>query len=416
MAAGSLRAGLVVLASVVPLLALSPAKGAFPGANDVIVFVSERGFDAQNLWTTAQGAEPRRLTESPDSQWSPAWSPDGRSLAYSASLSREQSGMFVTNVESGRTRQLTKIVSSRNRVLEGLPAWAPDGSRLVFVRTVVFVRTGRVETDLYVMRANGDKRRRLTRTRGGETAPAWSPDGTEIAHVASCPPPRGACIYTIRSDGRGSRRLIARGTRPSWSPDGGKIAFERGPDVFVAGASGNSELRVTRDSLGASSPAWSPDGTMLVVDVSASDDCSPTGAVRRLEFVRPDGGGQRRVFPSTCYTGDFDADWRPRCTLYGTERGDVLNGSPGNDVICALRGNDRIAGYGGDDVIIGGDGRDVIFGGPGTDRLFGSAGGDKLFGTADQDTGRDLVNGGPGRDFGSLTPGLDRSWELERTG
>jgi Bacterial Ig-like domain (group 1)/RTX calcium-binding nonapeptide repeat (4 copies) len=98
--------------------------------------------------------------------------------------------------------------------------------------------------------------------------------------------------------------------------------------------------------------------------------------------------------------------------IVGTNRDDVLRGSPGRDIICALRGDDIVRARGGKDVVIGGPGRDRLFGNAGNDRLKGGGGNDRLVGGDGADTlkagpGRDRLSGGPGNDRLNGGPGRD---------
>ena len=137
----------------------------------------------------------------------------------------------------------------------------------------------------------------------------------------------------------------------------------------------------------------------------------------------------------------------PRCTIVGTERGDLLTATRANDVICGLGGDDHIhvgggrdvvyAGRGNDEIEVGFGNRSVIHGGAGSDRIEGSAGTDRLLGEAGadrlvgrrggdvllggagpdridaRDGRRDIVDGGPGRDV-ARTDRLDRVRIVER--
>jgi Ca2+-binding RTX toxin-like protein len=91
------------------------------------------------------------------------------------------------------------------------------------------------------------------------------------------------------------------------------------------------------------------------------------------------------------------------CTIRGSNKGDVLVGTPGNDVICGSNGDDVIRGEGGNDVLIGNNGKDTLIGGDGNDLLLGGNGKDSLDGGNGNDTlrggnGRDVLVGGPGSD------------------
>jgi hemolysin type calcium-binding protein len=72
----------------------------------------------------------------------------------------------------------------------------------------------------------------------------------------------------------------------------------------------------------------------------------------------------------------------PRCTITGTDRPEILQGTRGRDVICGRGGRDVIIGAGGDDVLRGGAGDDVLVGGAGDDSLDGGPGDDQRLGGA----------------------------------
>ena len=103
----------------------------------------------------------------------------------------------------------------------------------------------------------------------------------------------------------------------------------------------------------------------------------------------------------TILNDDLSAD--VDCTINGTNRDDVLIGTPGNDVICGRAGDDMLFGRGGHDVLIGGPGRDSLFGEDGNDLLLGGPGQGILDGGAGNDNlqgenGTDTLNGGTGSD------------------
>jgi Ca2+-binding RTX toxin-like protein len=91
-----------------------------------------------------------------------------------------------------------------------------------------------------------------------------------------------------------------------------------------------------------------------------------------------------------------------RAKIVGTEKDDVLRGTPGRDVIWGGGGNDTILGSLGNDLLCGGPGADLIHGGRGNDVAGGGAGdGDRVIG----DLGDDHLFGGPG-DFDEVAGGL----------
>jgi len=106
-----------------------------PDGSTIAFYVA--GEESQDLWVVdADGAtEPRRLTEgamSPDDgRFRPAWSPDGRSIAYvSYAADYWHDDVWVVDVDTGQTRQL-----STGLMASSTPVWSPDGTRIALFGT-----------------------------------------------------------------------------------------------------------------------------------------------------------------------------------------------------------------------------------------------------------------------------------------
>jgi TolB protein len=143
------------------------------------------------------------------------------------------------------------------------PAWSPDGKRLAYVsfesgKPVVYMQT--LATGQRVPLAN---------FKGNNSAPAWSPNGQQLAIVLS----RDSIsqIYTINADGSGLRRVMRSpliDTEPQYTPDGGSLVFtsDRGgsPHIYRVPVNGGDAQRITFNGSYNISPAISPDGNNLV--------------------------------------------------------------------------------------------------------------------------------------------------------
>jgi TolB protein len=137
---------------------------------------------------------------------------------------------------------------------EGNPAWSPDGRWLAYSRQLrENVR------ELWLVHPDGSQAHALTKLDVESTAPAWSPDGNRIAFQSN----RGSSrigLFVIGRDGRGLRRLTPRTDEdefdPAWSPDGKTIAFSR--DGAIVTLAGGTEQVVTNPRDNDSSPAWNP--------------------------------------------------------------------------------------------------------------------------------------------------------------
>ena len=155
----------------------------------------------------ADGSGLRRLTRDPASDGGPAWSPDGRKIAFTRSHSPAErrgpwvSDVYVINADGSGERNLT------GDGVSGGPTWSPDGRKLAF--TSRRDASGLWGGSIYVMDADGSGQRRLTRDAGFVLG--WSRDGRKIAFVRAGGRGRGgpaaAYIYVMNADGSGPRRL-----------------------------------------------------------------------------------------------------------------------------------------------------------------------------------------------------------------
>jgi dipeptidyl aminopeptidase/acylaminoacyl peptidase len=102
----------------------------------------------------------------------PAWSPDGRAIAYQSSPNRNIDVTAIYSIKPNGTdeRQLTPSASA------GLPAWSPSGSRIAYS----------ARNQLWIMPSDGTGARRLTNCRLPcvfDFVPAWSPNGKDLVFV-----------------------------------------------------------------------------------------------------------------------------------------------------------------------------------------------------------------------------------------
>ena len=184
----------------------------------------------------------------------PAWSPDGRHIAYFASWSGGGSGWIYTmNPDGTHRRRLARAVA-------GLE-WSPNSRRIAYDK-YEGSRSGNFS--MYVMNADGSGKRLLTRNGSG---PVWSPDGKQIAFT------RGAAAYVMNARGGRARRVGSVGYEggvDAWAP-GRKIIFDRSSDsgfnvapyVVSADGSGLRKLRMPGYD-GSGNGGWSPDGQLIV--------------------------------------------------------------------------------------------------------------------------------------------------------
>ena len=162
----------------------------------------------------ADGHNARTILESKEPILSPAWSRDGKKLAY-VSFESGRPAIYVQYLETGRREKVQSFQG-----LNGAPAWSPDGNQLALVLS----KDGNPE--VYVLDLNQRRLTRITHHFGIDTEPSWSPDGQSLIFTSD----RGGApqIYSIYLPSRDITRLTFEGgynARGSLTQDGRFLAM-----------------------------------------------------------------------------------------------------------------------------------------------------------------------------------------------
>lgn len=201
----------------------------------------------------------------------PNLSSDGARIAFSRRIGG-QFDLFVMSADGTGTIRLTRTTNAD----EALPAWSPDGKKLAFTVTTS-TDTG-WQSDIYRIRVSDGRYRRLTYTPvAKEFAPDWSPDGTAIAFTKQSPKREKYGIAVVKPDATGLRWLVINpeteagytDVNPSWSPDSQWIAFSRDHgadpyvDIYKVRSDGSEVTAVTQMNELAENPVWGSDDRIL---------------------------------------------------------------------------------------------------------------------------------------------------------
>ena len=267
-----------------------------------ISFASNRTGNFDIYVVDTNGENLRNLTNHPARELEPAWSPDGRFLAYVSNRDGGDFKIYVMDTRTGEHRRLTDHHES-----EWAPAWSPNGKWIAFVSRsdeIVPPVKFKITSHIYRIDANGANLVQLT-DQGKNLRPAWSPDSKQIAFVSYHRGEERKGLYIMAADGRQLRRVGDQKVQAvngifqnecAWSPDGKRIAFsiivprDDRMHLCVIDADGKNFRQLTRGGpllkpaveqqlkpviagkqlpvtfplpeIG--SPAWSPDGKWIV--------------------------------------------------------------------------------------------------------------------------------------------------------
>ena len=206
--------------------------------------------------TDADGEGGQTALASPEPIISPAWSADGREIAY-VSFETQKAVVWVQDLVTGGRRKLADFRGSNSA-----PAWSPDGRELA----VTLSRDG--ISQLYAMPRTGGTPRRLTSSSAIDTEPVYAPDGRSLFFVSDRG--GGPQIYRLPLDGGGPQRVTFSGgynISPAVSPDGRLLAYvSRQGDAFklMTLELDGGAVRTLTDTRDDESPSFAPNGKLIV--------------------------------------------------------------------------------------------------------------------------------------------------------
>lgn len=237
-----------------------PDLGAEPPISDVYTIATD-------------GSELRKLTRSDGFDGAPAWSPDGRTIAFQRSdAPGEAPGIFLMDATDGTGR--TRLSSAPDGSVDWSPWFSPDGTSVVFTRIFNPLEPddAKALSAMYVVDADGGDPVRLTPESVNPGDGVWSPDGTTIVFEVFGDGGRGD-TWAIHPDGTGLRSLTAAvagiswSRDPTWSPDGSHVLVPTSAGLLSIASDGTEWSIVATVGDPYHQPDW-----------SAGADCAGPGA------------------------------------------------------------------------------------------------------------------------------------------
>lgn len=252
-----------------------------------IVFASTRDGNSEIYLMSADGSDPRNLTNSPAEDYGPAWSPDGGRIAFFST----RSGWLEIYAMDAAGSDVTRLTQSQgtNAAYHSPIAWSPDGERILVLRWPVWGPGGYPAwSALDVVEADGSGARAVYESNDYLSWPVWSPDGNHIA------------VILYNNQGHCSLQFLELSGAPSdfqpdfnvcspfaWESGASRIAYANG-QIYLAALDG-SNTATLKGVEAAQIFSWSPDGRYLLYFHASGAVINAVGAdgARRLDLRLP---------------------------------------------------------------------------------------------------------------------------------
>ena len=265
-----------------------------PFVGEGILFSTDRDGNREIYVMAADGSGQTNLTNDPDNDVEPSWSPDGTRIAFASNRSPQIfSNHYIHIMDADGTDPVRLEESESGRE----PDWLPDGQSIVFA----------LGDHIYQINVDGSNLMQVVFTNTADSYPDMSPNGQQIVfhHTQGY---NNSEIYKANIDGSGLTQLTFHGAFvgiPKWSPDGTRIAYSSDYsgnwEIYLMNADGSSNVIISNNAALDGTPVWSPDGTQIAFISDRDGD-------REIYVMNLDGSGVVQLTHNDAL--DVVSDWR----------------------------------------------------------------------------------------------------------
>ena len=230
---------------------------------------------------------------------SPSSSPSGQELVFEADFDGH-SRLWISSLDGSRLRKVSSLGNPAAAVTDLAPAWSPDG------RMIAYTSIDGSSSDIWVVQADGAYPVKLTANGAENGHPAWSPDGRKIVFESDKGGTRD--VWMMNADGSQQVKVLSSSgvdNNPKFSPTGDQIVFSRTKDgaatLMIVNVNGTGLRALTTGNSRDWEPSWGNRGILF------SSNRGPTSDRRKIWMVQPDGSNLHKVDD----TDGLDPVWLP---------------------------------------------------------------------------------------------------------